>query len=464
VVHQLVTPLSNGAHTITLKATDSLGHTSLPSSGLSVNVATSTAVPTVNANASASGDVSGTAAAGATVTLTIGGVAQTPFTVGNTGTWTFHPASALSSSGTAVSASATDLAGNTAASGNVTVKPDANGISLSSATDTGTVGPDGTGLYSTLVSTPTITGHKAGVTQAGTVSISIDGGTAISVPMSASGDWSYTPNQSLSVATHTITEGSTTGKVAIETGAPLLTMTGSTFSAQTTKNGAIVPAQDNIPITATNTTNVTYTVDNTQTTRNFGDYHVNNNNGNSANSAPLMGSTLAATDLGKIAYVANANASGTDTLVIKATNSATGGWAIIKITVSTSGPAVYELVADSDGTQIPPLRPSDLFNEPSLDFSKVAQLPALHPAASAPSADWQTELRSLVPMAPPADVNHQLIAQVSAPPATTVFTPPAAAQAVGAVHDAAHTLDGLGGHANPYTQLLDQTGYVLQGT
>ncbi|MGF7178173.1 Ig-like domain-containing protein [Azospirillum doebereinerae] len=163
--------LSIGAHTLTAKAIDAAGNTSLPSAAFTVTVDTSASAPTGLALAASSdsgvtGDsrtnlttpsVTGTAEASSIVLLYEGSTLLGQATAGADGNWTVMSA-ALTGAAHTLTAKAVDLAGNTSvASGGLVVTvdltaPDAPGALLL-ASDSGTPNDN-----RTRVGTPAITG------------------------------------------------------------------------------------------------------------------------------------------------------------------------------------------------------------------------------------------------------------------------------------------------------------------
>ncbi|MBP2228898.1 hypothetical protein J2847_002190 [Azospirillum agricola] len=207
--------LSVGAHTLTAKAIDAAGNTSLPSAAFTVTVDTSASAPTGLALAAASdsgvtGDsrtnlatpsVTGTAEASSIVLLYEGSTLLGQTTAGSDGNWTVT-SSALTGAAHSLTAKAVDLAGNTSvASGGLVVTidltaPDAPGA-LVLASDSGTPNDN-----RTRVGTPVITGTA----EAGSTVRLYEGATLLGTGTAdaSTGVWTI-PSSSLGEGAHTLT-------------------------------------------------------------------------------------------------------------------------------------------------------------------------------------------------------------------------------------------------------------------
>lgn len=229
----ITTPtLGSGTHTLTAIATDLAGNVGATSSGLTVTIdTTAPAAPqgltlAAASNSGATNDtvtndvtptITGTAEIGSTVTLTaddLGLVLGTAITDGS-GNWSITPlaAQSLPELAHALSATATDIAGNiSAASSNLiviidTIAPGApTNLTLDPSSDTGAQGD-----FVTTDDTPTINGTaspgvlvtlKEGVTVLGTVAADV------------AGNWIIT-SVSLGAGSHTLTATATDGAANI---------------------------------------------------------------------------------------------------------------------------------------------------------------------------------------------------------------------------------------------------------
>ncbi len=160
------------------------------------------AAPTISAPSAGSTDtttatptISGTGIAGDTITLSIDGGAAVTTSVANDGTWSYTPASPLTNASHTVTATqaATGGTSSTAASDTFTVALAASAPTISSPT---------TGSTDTTTAEPVISG--TGVA-GDTITLSIDGGAAVTTSVAKDGTWSYTPASPLTNASHTVT-------------------------------------------------------------------------------------------------------------------------------------------------------------------------------------------------------------------------------------------------------------------
>ncbi|WP_049109850.1 Ig-like domain-containing protein, partial [Burkholderia cenocepacia] len=107
------TGLGEGAHSLTVTATDTAGNVSVPSTAFNVTIdTTAPSIPTVNATDGTS--LSGTTEAGATINIDTNGdgTPDATVTADPSGAWTYTPSTPLPI-GTVIGVTATDAAGNT---------------------------------------------------------------------------------------------------------------------------------------------------------------------------------------------------------------------------------------------------------------------------------------------------------------------------------------------------------------
>ena len=208
--------LSDGAHSLTAKATDAAGNQGAASSALSLTIDTvAPTAPVIGGFATDSGTVgdgltndntptlSGTATAGSTVTVYDGSTALGTATADGSGAWSYTTG-ALSDGAHSFTAKASDAAGNTSTSSafGVTIDTAAPGAPVISGytTDTGVVG-DGI----TSDNTPTL----SGTAEANSTITVYDGATALGTTSTdGSGAWSYTTG-GLSNGSHSLTAKAT---------------------------------------------------------------------------------------------------------------------------------------------------------------------------------------------------------------------------------------------------------------
>ena len=218
--------LANGAHSLTATATDVAGNISAPSAALNVIIDTSAPVtPAIAAFSTDSGTVgdgitndntltlTGSAEANATVKVYDGVTLLGSVTADGAGNWSYTTA-ALTNGAHSLTATATDVAGNTSAPSaalNVTID---TSVSVTPAiasfsTDSGVAGDH-------ITSDNTLT--LAGSTEAGSVVKVYDGATLLgSATADGSGNWSYT-TAALANGAHSLTATAT--DVAGNTSAP----------------------------------------------------------------------------------------------------------------------------------------------------------------------------------------------------------------------------------------------------
>jgi hypothetical protein len=207
-----VNTLTDGAHTLTVKATDPAGNTSVASAGLGITIDGSAPVapsaPDLTAgtdSGSSSTDnltnnttpaFTGTAEAGSVVKIYDG--ATLLGTAVLTGTsWTFT-SPALAVGAHTLTATATDASGNVSAASDLLV------ITVDTSTSTAITAP--VSGSSTSNATPTY----SGTAEPGATVTLLEGATTLGATTAdASGNWSITPATALSVASHTIRTSST---------------------------------------------------------------------------------------------------------------------------------------------------------------------------------------------------------------------------------------------------------------
>jgi uncharacterized protein (TIGR03382 family) len=194
--------LADGSHTVRATASDTAGNTSASSNTNTFIVDTTPpAAPVVQtpANGAVTNDntpaYSGTAEAGSTVTVIVDGVSVGTTTANAAGNWTLTPAAPLADGPHTVSATATDVAGNTSASSNtntfiVDTTPPAAPVVVTPAN--GSVTSDNTPAYS-------------GTAEAGsTVTVIVDGVSVGTTTANAAGNWTLTPATALVDGPHMV--------------------------------------------------------------------------------------------------------------------------------------------------------------------------------------------------------------------------------------------------------------------
>src|SRR6187399_1228711 len=209
--------LANGAHSLTATATDEAGNTSAASSALGITIdASAPATPAIGSYSTDSGTVgdgitndntltlTGSAEAYATVKVYDGVTLLGSATASGAGAWSFTTA-ALANGAHSLTATATDVAGNTsAASSTLSVTIDASAPATpaigSYSTDSGTAG-DGITNDNTLT--------LSGSAEANATVKVYDGATLLgSVTADGSGNWSYT-TAALANGAHSLTATAT---------------------------------------------------------------------------------------------------------------------------------------------------------------------------------------------------------------------------------------------------------------
>ncbi|WP_418936793.1 BapA/Bap/LapF family large adhesin [Leclercia adecarboxylata] len=222
--------LAQGPHELRVSATDAAGNLSGTSPAFSLNVDTvaplapvlanvvddvGTITGTVN-NGGVTNDTrptfNGTGEAGSIVSILVDGEEVGTAVVNASGSWTFTPDTALAEGLRSVTFTATDPAGNTGpASGAFTLTVDTTAPAapaiVAAADNVGSIQtPLTVSGQVTDDSTPTLTGSAAANA---TVTL-FDNGVALgTVQASATGDWSFTPEEALGNGSHTFTARAT---------------------------------------------------------------------------------------------------------------------------------------------------------------------------------------------------------------------------------------------------------------
>jgi hypothetical protein len=297
----------------------------------------------------------------------------------------------------------------------------------------------------------------------------------------ATGHWSYTLNQSLSAGqTHTFVENGVSAQVTLASNAPVLTSGNLTVQTGNANMQALTSSQLITAVTpGVAATSITYTVS-AGTTFNHGIFHAYKNGGQDTTTLGLTAANKVVTTFtqddinqGKVKY--ESTSAGTDTLDVTVTINGVSAETKLTVGNTTAFPVYYHTPSLDAGAHGPQAAVSHAMwqAEPPLDFSRVAQLPALQPAAGLSlSETLRAELKVLVAApathADAAGVEHALIARVSGPqgapegasPQASLFERPAPAQPIQPIHDLFHATDALGAHANAYTELLHGVSYA----
>ncbi|WP_304524191.1 Ig-like domain-containing protein [Cupriavidus sp. MP-37] len=248
------TPLTDGPYVLIATATDASGNVSAPTTAFNLTVDTA---PPADPSITVAGGttISGTAEAGSTVDIDLDGDGAPDATVtadATTGVWTYSPATPLPD-GTAISATATDAAGNTSAPATAIVDALAPAApAITSVTDDNPVSSPLNSGDSTNDSTPTLTGTaEAGST------INIFNGTTLigtTTADASTGAWTFTPATPLTDGPYTLTATATdaAGNVSAPTAAfnltvdtappadPIITVANGTTLAGTAEPGSTV--------------------------------------------------------------------------------------------------------------------------------------------------------------------------------------------------------------------------------
>ena len=199
-----LTGLSDGAHTVTVTATDAAGNSASVVRNWTVD-ATAPAAPAIDtpADGSLTSDttptISGTAEADSEVEVSIDGNVIGTVTADGSGNWTITPGTPLSDGPHTVSATATDAYGNTSSAGE-------NGFTVDATAPSAPAIDSPADGSLTNDPTPAI----SGTAEAGSeVEVSIDGDVIGTVTADGSGNWSITPGTPLSDGPHTVSATAT---------------------------------------------------------------------------------------------------------------------------------------------------------------------------------------------------------------------------------------------------------------
>lgn len=197
----LTTPLPDGTHTFSAKATDGSGNVSETSSTCTKTIDTTPPPkPTIVCSGSPTNDntptFSGTAEAGSTVTIYANGNSIGTTTANGSGNWTFTPSTPLPDGTHVFTVRATDVYGNQSASSESCTKT----IDTTPPPITVTCAEPGTDT------TPTITGTSE---PGSTVTVYVDGSEVGTTVTDAEGNWSFTLTTPLSPGNHTVAAKST---------------------------------------------------------------------------------------------------------------------------------------------------------------------------------------------------------------------------------------------------------------
>jgi hypothetical protein len=196
----LTDPLGDGPHTIEATATDRAGNTS-PAANTGIVVDTRVLPPVITgpADGSSTADhtplISGTGEPGATVEVSVDGVVVGTATVGPGGNWSLPVTDPLASGQHTVSATQTDVAGNTssAATSTFTVTQAAPPAPVITSPAPGSTTDD---------TTPSLSGTG---TPGATITVSIDHHVVGTTTVRAGGHWSLTVPEALSCGWHVVT-------------------------------------------------------------------------------------------------------------------------------------------------------------------------------------------------------------------------------------------------------------------
>jgi outer membrane protein OmpA-like peptidoglycan-associated protein len=310
-----VVALPNGPNTATATATDSGGNTSNPSNATTFTVSVDTTpppVPVITTPAEGSTtndntpDITGTAEPGSTVTVREGSTVLCTAVTNASGTWSCTPSTPLANGPHAITATATDAAGNT---------------SPATPVRNFTVAVDTTPPAVPVISTPTEgsttsnpTPPITGTAEAGsTVTVTENGVTLCTAVTNASGTWSCTPSASLAPGPHAI--------VATATDAA-----GNTSPATPVRNFTVDTTAPNAPVITTPTEGST-TSDTTPTITGTAE----------------AGSTVTVSESGVTLCIAVTNASGT--------------WSCTPTTPLAEGPHAIDAVAQDAAGNTSPASP-----------------------------------------------------------------------------------------------------------
>lgn len=219
-------PLPQGTYVATATATDAAGNSAEAMRGFTID----TMAPAISLTTPADGSIikqqrptiTGSTEPGATVTLSIDGGQPTTLTADAQGQFSFTPTRDLGDGMHTVSATARDVAGNSAqAMSSFTIDTMAPALSIDAPTN-------GASIAQT---TPTISGSAE---PNATITLSIDNGQPITVTADAQGKWSYNVPTALADGAHTVSaqtedasgnKANTSANFTVDTQAPTVTIT-----------------------------------------------------------------------------------------------------------------------------------------------------------------------------------------------------------------------------------------------
>ncbi|AKF03542.1 Ig-like domain-containing protein [Sandaracinus amylolyticus] len=194
------TPLADGAHTATARATDAAGNVATDTSSFTVDSTTFVSITAPEEGdtiASATPTITGTAEPGASVEVTIDGTVLGSVTADASGAWSIVVPSALAQGPHTVVADA--LHGGATASASATFTVDSTTtVELQQPTEGEIVG----------TATPTITGTAE---PGASIAITIDGAAVGTVTADAEGNWTFVPSTPLGEGTHDVDVVATDG-------------------------------------------------------------------------------------------------------------------------------------------------------------------------------------------------------------------------------------------------------------
>lgn len=195
--------LSQGAHNLTITATDANGNESAPTPVFALTV--DTQAPGLTLLPSDGNILSGTTEAGATVSIDLGndGSIDATVTADASGNWSYTPTTRLAD-GLTVGVHAADAAGNSSGA-NLTLTVDAAGPASLISSILDDVGPQIGAVLSGGATNDTIP-VLSGTTEVGATIVIYDNGVAIgNGTVDGSGNWTFTPSAPLSAGAHVFT-------------------------------------------------------------------------------------------------------------------------------------------------------------------------------------------------------------------------------------------------------------------
>ncbi len=213
------TPLADGTHAFTARATDAVGNTSATSATLNIVIDTQApVVPTIttaqNPTADNTPTVTGTAEANSTVTIIIDGNPAGTATANASGNYTFTTPTLLADGIHTFAATATDIAGNVSAPSatlNIAIDTQAPGVPTITTEKT-----------PTSDNTPTVTGTAEANS---TVTIYVGGNNVGTAKADANGNYTYTFNPALADGSYAITATATDATGNTSAHSPALNIT-----------------------------------------------------------------------------------------------------------------------------------------------------------------------------------------------------------------------------------------------